>query len=754
VFKQYEDVKSTIIWTEEDLQSALAFIAAQDLLGFDVETDGVNPRKNKTIGIGVADLHEGYYLPLFGYNKQDDKLEPVHERDFIMRFLNALKGKKLLAFNGAFEAGFCQEDLSWDFIENFYSDQMLMLHLLDENKYNYGLKDNAEQEWGEVATEAQRQMLASVAANGGTEKEYFKSDVQPLGHYCVWDCALTVGLYLRDLPKLKQQGLDKFFFEDETMPAYKYAVIPMELNGIRLDMPLLESALSEIRTDLTNLNSEILQEISPLLQEFNSWFYNNEYPPKRTGPFAQAVVDLFAPDSLPRTATGSYSFAAKAVEDMPESFVKQWLLEKQLLSASQIRLTQLKLHNNQPTFNLLSGDHLKRLFFEKLKENPLSRTKPTNRFPDGSAQVDDKFLELMAKKYEWAAKLQTYRRLTKIHGTYFERIYNESETGRFYPSYFCHRTKTGRQSGDFQQLPRPLSPEDESNEMIRKHNNKIRALFIADEGYKFLDADYNSLEVVVFADDSGDEGLLNIIRQDKDFYSEIAIGAQKLGNLYSSDKSAPNFLKKHRPDIRQSAKPYALGFRYGEEPYKLHMETGWPKEECDAIYNNYFTAFPGLKQKMDYYIHEVCTKGYVTSKAGRRRRQYQAVRIYQEHGLGILNSLELWKKYNEEPALYARMKKLRKDFKSIINSSLNFPIQSMAASIVSRAAWKLALWLKENCPSAKLVASIHDQLICHCPEEHLEYVKANMRRIMEETTKLSVPLIADPAISENMRDGH
>jgi DNA polymerase I-like protein with 3'-5' exonuclease and polymerase domains len=746
-FKDYNSVKSTIIYTEEQFQEALAWISVRNKLGLDFETDGVNPRKNIIIGIGVGDLQGGYYLPTYAWNKNDQKLEQVWPKERALEFLRALEGHQLVAFNGNFEVGF-SEALGWDMLPHFWCDPMLMLHTLDENKYNYGLKENAAAEFGEFTNQSMELMLASVKANGGSEKEYYRSDVEPLGHYCVWDNAIAMAFCLRDEPRLQKEGLHKFFFEQEVMPTYKYAVGPMERNGIRLDWPLVTSGLKSINAKLSEIENEILAEIGPLLNEFEIWFLNKNYPPTPTGPFGQAAIEMLDPEALPRTKGGQYSLAKKAIEDLPLGTLKSWLSGRCELSAEFVLEVQRKLHGDAPAFNISSNDHLGRLFFGKLKEKALSYT-DKKRAP----QMNEPFLDSMAPKYGWAAKLQVHRRLSKLAGTYFQRVHDKAEEGRFYPSYFSHKTTTGRQSGDFQQLPRPLSAEDEPNELIRYYNNMIRAFFIADPGYKFLDADYNSLEIMVFTDDSGDPNLIKAINEDKDIYSLAAIDAYNL-HQYSADKSAPNFLKKHKPSIRQGAKPWTLGFRYGLDPYKLHMDTGMSKDEADQVHKNYFAKYAGLRNRMQELEHQIQTYGFVQSKFGRKRREPKAVWMSSKYGPELMDSLKLWKKYHEEPSVYERMKSERRIMKSILNNAYNFPIQSAAASIVSRAAWNLALWLKANCPQARIVAMIHDQIVVHCPEEHIELVRPNMKRIMEQTTQLSVPLTADPVIAENLRDGH
>ena len=51
------------------------------------------------------------------------------------------------------------------------------------------------------------------------------------------------------LKKLKEEGLEKFFFEDEVMPIYREVTVPMEAHGVDLDMELIEKVHGEIIID-------------------------------------------------------------------------------------------------------------------------------------------------------------------------------------------------------------------------------------------------------------------------------------------------------------------------------------------------------------------------------------------------------------------------------------------------------------------------------------------------------------------------
>jgi DNA polymerase-1 len=148
--------------------------------------------------------------------------------------------------------------------------------------------------------------------------------------------------------------------------------------------------------------------------------------------------------------------------------------------------------------------------------------------------------------------------------------------------------------------------------VVYKYNNLIRQFFVAEENRVLIGADYASLEVVIFADDAGDEPLLDMIRHSRDFYSEMAIGALGLQE-YSSDKSASNFLKKHKPEVRQAAKVYGLGIRYGMESYKLSKTLRISESEAKLLSITISKKFPKLKTRMSELKQQAIMEGTVRS---------------------------------------------------------------------------------------------------------------------------------------------
>jgi DNA polymerase-1 len=397
--------------------------------------------------------------------------------------------------------------------------------------------------------------------------------------------------------------------------------------------------------------------------------------------------------------------------------------------------------------NIQSKSQLGDLVFNFMGIEPLTKT------PKGFPQFNEDFVESISKEHPWAEKLRVYNKLNKIKSSYYDRFIEKHENGIYYPTFKQHGTTSGRYSSDFQQLPRPKDEDSVEHELVKKYNDSIRELVIPAPGYKFIDDDYESLEPRCFADDAGDEALIRIFTDNLDMYSVVAIMAEDIKDA-SADKKAPNFLKKKYPNVRQNAKAYALGIRYGMKEFKLAKSLDISEEKAAGIIKNYFKAFPGLKSKMDKYLYEAKTTGKVTSKFGRVRHLPRAREIYQRFGDGILDFRNLKKISMRTGVDVPELKIIRREYNNLLNNALNFPIQSAATSIVNRAAVAMTKMFMENRLDAWVSLQIHDQLVATCKEDFCEDGKSIVQYAMEETNKLAMPLVAKPEVAGNLREGH
>lgn len=689
-------MQGLVCTTEADIKALLNFIDKEELLTYDTETTGLNVHTDAIIGFGISNSTTAFYLPLLSYQSITGALSKQPMAHHCSTILQELKKKKLIMHNASFDVRMTKNNLGIDLLPALYADTMLMKHTCDEN-HPMGLKEIATMLWGKDVKKEKEEMQASIKANGGTATQYYKADTAIIGKYCMQDCALTFRVYSHYSAELERQGLVEFYYDTEVLPLYKNVTVPMEQAGVRLDIPLMNKTLAEISRDITYVEDLIQGYIAPHLALFTTWFLNKDYPLQ--------------------TPTGKVPAWAKN-------------------GATQLQAWQ-KDNSSCYMFNLQSKFHLKKLFFDTLKETPLSTT------PTGLPQVDDDFITSMHSKYPWCVHLTTYNKLQKLRSTYIQGMLEEAHEGRFYASYKQHGTTSGRYSGDMQQLPRPI----EGAGLVARYTSLIRSFILADTDCSLISSDYQQLEPSVFAHVSGDATLQNIFINDLDFYSEIAIHVEGLKDV-SSIKDAPNFLGKVNKAKRQDAKTYSLGIPYGMTGFKLKFEIGCSAEQADKLVQQYLSRFPALASWMLDSKEQMKKFGTIKTQAGRIRRLGRAAQLYKQYGPALDCDLQLWKAFNESPR-YAQAKKDRREYKNYLNNGINFQIQGLGASIINRASIAIAATFKDKGMQTRQVGQIHDELLFNSPAAEVDFASAIIKQIMENITKLAVPLRANPVAASH-----
>jgi DNA polymerase I-like protein with 3'-5' exonuclease and polymerase domains len=730
----------------------LQAILESEYIVLDIESTGLNVRKDKVIGIGLSNGSNSDYVIIWSWNGQE--LERKCTDEAIICVLKKLINKKIICHNAAYDLRIIKHNFGVDLVPYLYADTILLKHTVNEER-PFGLKDIAVKYANELGfytdpTKEKKEMEESIKAAGGkcTKDQYelYKANPDIIARYCIQDCVLTWKLFTFFSEKLIEEGLVDFYYKDEVMPLYKEVSIPMMERGIKVNVDRIKEYQIQIKEDLEKLEIEVQDKLTKYSENFKKWFFEKEYAPKPTGAFAQELVKIMNLP-LPLTKTGKTSLAKAAVSSLPPSIAKDFLLGKSQLPAELVQKIQWEIHGTEKGkyfINIKSKDHLKRIIFNYLGEVPDRKT------DKGGWQLGDDFLHSIAHKYDFIPPLLIFNKLSKISSTYYDRILEGQENGIFYPEFNQHRTISGRFGSDIQQLPRPM---EEGNPILLKYNNVIREFFIARPWHIFVDSDYESLEPHVFASVSGDKKLQDIFNRGDDFYSTIAIMTEKLEGV-SADKKAENYLGKVNKSARQKAKAYSLGIPYSMSDYKLSKELDIPQAEAQRLINQYLSAFPDLKNWMDRTDLQVKTQGWVCTLVGRKRRMPEAPIIYKEHGEGILDSLELWKKYNENPAIYEEMKEVRNRMKNYIGNGRNFQIQSLSASIVNRASIAVSRALKFKKLDAHILLNIHDQLVIECRSSDVQAVSEVVQLCMENAISLPVKLKAPPTVGKNLRESH
>lgn len=778
----YTDKSYKIVRTQEDVNELLAHIQSFGILALDTETSSLNPRKGDLVGWSVSgEIGKGYYIPTLIFNPATDMLEDLYingkkSSEISKKLLILLKGKKLIFHNASFDVQYIKNQYGIDFLSDIWIDTMLLVHTVNEEGAfgfgsPFGLKSIAQQIQAEIgldistaANQEQVELKESIKANGGSVTkenfEIFKADADVLGKYAAADVDLTLRIADHYMKILKEEGLEKFFFEDEVMPLYKEVTIPMEMYGVAMNIDLLYETKDKIERDLEANKQVVLKSILSI-SECKNWIVDTslaKFPPSNRGSWAQKICSHLDLPFGKSAKTNKYSINKSNIDKLEDGPIKTFLRtgDMNVLDPSfilKISTDLWKEFNDGEYVNIQSKKHLSEIVFKYMGVKPITKT------AKGGDQFDLDLLEHLSKKYEWAENLRVYSKLQKIKTTYVDRFLEKCEDGRWYPYFKQHGTVSGRYGSDVQQLPKPKE-EDEDSPIIVNYNNMVRSFFVSEPGRVFIDTDYQSLEPRVFCSVTEDPGLQEIFSKGWDFYSTIAIKTEKLDqqkdkypNGVSPDTKAPNFLKKLDPVKRNQAKAYSLGLAYGMGPYALGKTLNIPQADAEVLYNGYLNGFPGLKNWINTSRAFVIENGYIKNKVGRIRHLPEVRNIHHHFQDKLMDPRfrrALFEKYDEDKVM-----NLYRDYKNGLNNTLNFQIQSLAASIVNRAALCINRKFKQENIDGLVVAQIHDQLICNVNERDKERACSIIQDCMENTTKLTgVELIAVPEIGTNWRDTH
>ena len=774
----------------ETLKLMIQHIKESDVIAVDTETSGLNPRKDKVVGWSLSGAEGvGFYLPTLVWNFEKDilelqKIDGESTEDLSRKLLAMLKGKKLVFHNASFDVQFINNFYGVDLSMEIWVDTGLLVHTVyEEGAFGFGnpfgLKSIAimnQEALGldveKAANEEQVELKESIKRNGGNvTKESFqiyKADLDILSKYASADTDLTLRICNLYLAKLKEEGLEKFFFEDEVMPIYREVTLPMEMLGVDLDMDLLHKIDKEITEDLKK-NKEIVMKSLLATSEAKAWVLKtaeDKFPISHKGNFAQKLVSRYSLPLDKSEKTGKYSLTQKKIEDLEttnetEEGVKQFLLTGDIehideKEAKRLCLDMWKEYNDGEYINIQSKKHLGEIVFKYMGEKPLTSGANTK---SGRDKFDMSMVEHLSSTHPWAENLRIYNKLLKVKSTYVDRFLDRNENGRYYFYFKQNGTVSGRYGSDAQQLPKPLE-EGEDAPILMKYVNIVRAFLIAGKGRKVIDADYESLEPHCFASVTGDKNLQEIFNNGWDFYSTVAIKTENLEaqksrfpNGISADKKADNYLKKLEPLARNKAKAYSLGIAYGMEAYALGRTLDIPQKKAEELVQGYLNGFPQLKEWRERSREQVKAYGQISNFVGRVRHLPKVKKIYSKFGDRMMD----WRFRKELEGQYGKdqVMKAYRDYRNGLNNCLNFQLQSLAAAVVNRAALQINRKAKELGIDAKVQAQVHDQLIINCDEKDVEMFAPIVQQIMQDTTQLpGVTLKAPPEISDNWRDGH
>ena len=344
-------------------------------------------------------------------------------------------------------------------------------------------------------------------------------------------------------------------------------------------------------------------------------------------------------------------------------------------------------------FNINSPKQLGVILFEKMGLQGGRKTKT------GYSTAAD-VLEKLAPEYPIVAKILEYRQMAKLKSTYADGLAGFIQAdGRIHGKFHQTITATGRLSS--------AEPNLQNIPVRMELGRLIRKVFIPEDGFVFVDADYSQIELRILAHCSGDDMLINAYRQAQDIHR---ITASQVFHVPFDEVT----------DLqRRNAKAVNFGIVYGISSFGLSQDLSISRKEAAEYIEQYFLTYPGIKTFLDNTVASAREHGYVETLFGRRRPMPE-----------LKSSNYMQRSFGERVAM-------------------NAPIQGTAADIIKVAMIGVSRRLKEKQMKSRLVLQVHDELLIETYIPELEQVEEILKEEMERAADLKVPLLVDMHTGNN-----
>lgn len=338
-------------------------------------------------------------------------------------------------------------------------------------------------------------------------------------------------------------------------------------------------------------------------------------------------------------------------------------------------------------FNLNSPKQLGVVLFEELE---LPHGKKTKTGYSTSAEV----LEKLAPEYPIVSEILEYRQLAKLKSTYADGLRNFiAEDGRIHGKFNQTITATGRISS--------TEPNLQNIPIRMELGRLIRKVFVPEEDYVFVDADYSQIELRILAHCSGDEKLIEAYKSASDIHRITA------SQVFHTPFDEVTDLQ------RSNAKAVNFGIVYGISAFGLSNDLNISRKEAQEYIDRYFETYPAIKGYLEQLVTDGKENGFVSTIFGRRRPLPE-----------LSSSNFMQRSFGERVAM-------------------NAPIQGAAADIMKIAMITVNEELKNRNMKSRLVLQVHDELLIEAHKDEVEQVEVILKEKMEGAATLKVKLEID-----------
>lgn len=244
----------TLVQTPAALQALGQRLQGEPLVALDTETDGLDPRQARLVGVSLAvSEEEAWYLPCGHRDKEGrllgDQLEPEQLADALRPLLDAPE-RRILGHNLKFDLAILAAPHNGGLRVNAaLYDTMVGAWLLDPGRRSLKLDDLAA-ELGVAMTS-----FGAVTAQDKAADAFSRVDLEAARDYSCEDVAATLRLYRHQEPQLAAMGLADLMGGVEC--PFIPVLLAMEAAGVAVDADFLALLGEELSQRLQRIEERI-----------------------------------------------------------------------------------------------------------------------------------------------------------------------------------------------------------------------------------------------------------------------------------------------------------------------------------------------------------------------------------------------------------------------------------------------------------------------------------------------------------------
>jgi len=229
-----------------------------------------------------------------------------------------------------------------------------------------------------------------------------------------------------------------------------------------------------------------------------------------------------------------------------------------------------------------------------------------------------------------------------------------------------------------------------------------------------LSADYSQIELRLLAHFCNDDRMKSAFSEDRDIHARVA------AEIFAVPESAVT------KEQRGVAKTVNFGVIYGISAVGLAIQLGIQRKAAAKFIDDYFAKYPAVLNYQDTLLANARRDEYVKTILG-RKRHFNPISIRPRTTYQQRNQAE--------------------------REAINMEIQGSAADLIKVAMLNVYRRMKRENWQARMVLSVHDELVFEVPPDEVTSLAKLVREEMTGAMTLGVPLRVDVSAGPNWLDG-